>query len=83
MFVQYGLFRIMENNKIGFADAATGKTVVKPQFDCAWPFENGVAKVSIDCKIQSDGEHSGWVSNNWYYIDKTGRKVEKPKTTKE
>ncbi|MFA5816168.1 MAG: WG repeat-containing protein [Bacteroidales bacterium] len=78
-----GLFRIMENNKIGFADSTTGKVVIKPQFDCAWPFENGVAEVSIDCKTQSDGEHSIWLSDHWYYIDKTGKKVEKPKTIKE
>jgi hypothetical protein len=75
-----GLFRIIANNKIGFADSTTGKVVIKPQFDCAWPFENGVAEVSIDCKTQSDGEHSSWLSDNWYYIDKTGKKVDKPKT---
>lgn len=75
-----GLFRILENNKIGFANAATGEVVIKPQFDCACPFENGVAKVSTDCKAQPDGEHSIWVSDHWYYIDKTGKKVEKPKT---
>ena len=78
-----GLFRIMENNKIGFADSLTGKVIIKPQFNCAYPFENGIAMVSIDCKSQSDGEHSTWVSDNWYYIDKTGRKVEKPKSIRE
>ena len=73
-----GLFRILENNKIGYADSATGKVVIKPQFDCAWPFDNGVAEVSTDCKTQPDGEHSIWVSDHWFYIDKTGKKVEKP-----
>jgi len=77
-----GLFRILENKKIGFADSATGKVVIKPQFDCAWPFENGVAEVSTDCKTRSDGEHSRWVSDNWYYIDKNGKRIEKPKTIK-
>ncbi len=78
-----GLFRIIENKKIGFADSMTGKIVIKPQFDCAWPFENGVAKVSTDCKTQSEGEHWWWLSDHWYYIDKTGKKVEKPKATNE
>lgn len=82
-YISDGLFRITENNKIGFADSLTGKVIIKPQFDCAWPFKNGAAKVSLDCKKQSFDEHSAWVSNNWYYIDKTGRKVDKPKTTKE
>ena len=70
-----GLFRILVNNRIGYADSSTGKIVIKPQFECAWPFENGVAKVSMDCKTLADGEHSIWASNSWYYIDKTGRKV--------
>ncbi len=80
-YTSEGLFRILENNKIGYADSITGKVVIKPQFDCAWPFENGVAEVSTDCKTQSEGEHSLWISDHWYYIDKTGKKVEKPKTT--
>jgi hypothetical protein len=72
-----GLFRILVNNKIGYADAASGEVVIKPQFDCAWPFENGIAEVSIDCKALPDGEHSIWVSDNWFYIDKTGKRVQK------
>lgn len=76
-----GLFRIMADKKIGYADSASGKVVIKPQFDCARPFENGLAEVSTDCKTEPDGEHSIWVSDHWYYIDKTGKKVEKPLTT--
>ena len=72
-----GFFRIIENNKIGFADSATGKIIIKPQFDCAFPFENGLAKVSTNCNIQQEGEHYRWVSDNWYYIDKSGKKVDK------
>lgn len=68
-----GLFRILVDKKIGYADSLTGKVVIKPQFDCAWPFENGVAEVSTDCKTQADGEHSVWVSENWFYIDRTGQ----------
>jgi len=76
-----GLFRILENKKIGYADSTSGKVVIKPQFDCAWPFENGVAEVSIDCKTLPEGEHSSWISDHWVYIDKTGKRVEKPLTT--
>jgi hypothetical protein len=72
-----GLFRILENKKIGYADSTSGKVVIKTQFDCAWPFENGVAKVSTDCKTESQGEHANWISDHWFYIDKTGKKVEK------
>lgn len=73
-----GLFRILVNSKIGYADSITGKIVINPQFDCAWPFENGVAKVSTDCKTQSEGEHSIWQSDHWFYINKTGKRAEKP-----
>lgn len=72
-----GLFRILVDNKIGYADSATGLIVIKPQFDCAWPFENGEAKVSNDCKTQADEEHFIWLSDKWYYIDKFGHKVDK------
>jgi hypothetical protein len=72
-----GLFRILADKKIGYADSLTGKVVIKPQFDCAWPFENGVAEVSTDCKTQLEGEHSSWISDQWFYIDKTGKTVEK------
>lgn len=80
-YTSNGLFRIVENKKIGYASAATGKVVIKPQFNCAWPFKNGVAEVSTECTVQSEGEHSSWISDHWYYIDKTGKKVGKPKTT--
>ncbi|HWK06852.1 MAG TPA: WG repeat-containing protein [Puia sp.] len=73
-----GLFRIIIKNKIGYADASTGKIVINPQFACAWPFEHRVAKVSIDCKKQSAGEHYTWLSNSWYYINKAGKKVTPP-----
>ncbi len=73
-----GLFRIMANKKIGYADAATGAVVIRPQFDCASPFENGQAKVSTNCKTQSNGEHQTWLSDHWYFIDKKGQKMDKP-----
>lgn len=77
-YVEDGLFRIIEDHKIGFADAKTGTVIIKPQFDCAFPFENGKAKVSTDCKSQFKGEHQIWVSEKWFYIDKSGRNIDQP-----
>jgi hypothetical protein len=77
-YTSEGLFRIVVGRKMGYADSATGKIVIKPQFACAWPFEQGVAKVSNDCRRQRHGEHSVWLSNSWYYIDKKGRRVKPP-----
>ena len=73
-----GLFRIQVGNKIGYADETTGKIVIQPLFDCAYPFENGAAQVSTNCKTEHQKEHSSWLSDHWFYIDATGKKVNKP-----
>ncbi|MBI1225795.1 MAG: hypothetical protein GC192_11210 [Bacteroidetes bacterium] len=68
-----GLIRVMKNGKIGYADAKTYAIVIEPQFDCAFPFENGKAKVSNQCKTIKEGEHSRWESDAWQYVDKQGK----------
>jgi len=68
-----GLFRIVKDGKIGYADANTYAVVIPPQFDCAYPFENGKAKVSTRCTISNDGEHKVWTSDAWQYVDKKGK----------
>ena len=70
-----GLFRILAHHKIGYADASTGNIVIRPQYDCAYPFEDGVAKVGIGCVTVPDGEHSRWTGGNWFYIDKKGERI--------
>lgn len=77
-YASEGLFRITENNKIGYADATTGAVVIKPQFECAWPFEEGTAKVSNTCTTKNAGEHSTWESDHWFYIDSIGKEVNTP-----
>ncbi len=74
-----GLFRIQRDGKIGYADAVAGNVVIDPQYTCAYPFENGIAKVSTDCTTEADGEHTTWVSEHWMNIDKTGKKLDMPK----
>lgn len=70
-----GLVRILQNEKIGFADE-TGKIVIKPNYKCAYPFINGRAKVAYECKDVKDGlEHSNWESESWFYINKKGEKI--------
>jgi len=70
-----GLFRIVKNKKIGFADEH-GHIVIQPTLGCAYPFEMGKAMVSDSCKVIIDGEHKIWQSRKWYYIDKSGKKIE-------
>ncbi len=68
-----GLIRVVKNGKIGYADAETYMLVIEPQFDCAFPFENGKAKVSKQCQTIKEGEHRVWQSDAWQYVDKAGK----------
>lgn len=70
-----GLFRILKNDRIGYADAA-GRIVIEPQFACADPFDSGRAKVAINCTTSADGEHTVAESGEWFYINKRGQKLE-------
>lgn len=67
-----GLFRIMRNGKIGYADEE-GNVVIEPKYTCAFKFENGTAKVSSHCKTVQVGEYSKWESDHWIIIDKNGK----------
>jgi hypothetical protein len=57
------LFPIHQNGKSGYIDN-TGRIVIRPQFDEAWGFSEGLAPFR-------DG-------NKWGYIDETGRIVIRP-----
>lgn len=70
-----GLFRISKNSKIGYADANTFQIVIPPQFECAYPFENGLAKVSLHCSQVEYGEHAEWKSDQWIFIDHQGKTI--------
>ncbi|MDN0006066.1 WG repeat-containing protein [Providencia stuartii] len=70
-----GLYRIRQGDKIGFAEAKTGKVVIEANYDCAYPFENGKAHVGIGCQRETDGEHSWWVGGHWVWIDLQGNRI--------
>ena len=71
-----GLFRIVKSGKIGYADN-NGNIIIQPQFDGAYPFKNGKAKVGQGCTTQKEGEHSSWTGGHWFIIDKKGRVFKK------
>lgn len=76
-YVRDGLYRIVdERGRIGYADEE-GMTVITPRFAFGFPFENGKAKVTDAGQWKevagSRGEYHYWESDDWYYIDKTGR----------
>ncbi len=68
-----GLIRVVKNGKIGYANAKTYRLVITPQYDCAFPFEKGKAKISNKCKTLKEGEHSSWESDAWQFVDKKGK----------
>ena len=73
-YPEEGLFRIVKNRKIGYANFS-GDVIIQPMFDGAFPFKNGVAEVCDNCTISTEGEHSLWVGGTWYNIDKRGNRI--------
>lgn len=73
-YISDGLFRIIKNDKIGYANKK-GDIMIQPMYDCAYPFENGKTKVSKKCKQVQIGEHTMWKSDDWYYISKDNKKL--------
>jgi WG containing repeat len=77
-YTSEGIYIIIKDGKIGYIDSITSKVLIDPKFDCALPFENGKAKVSLECKTFkafSGDEHPSWQSDKWVYIDRTGKIV--------
>lgn len=79
-YISDGMYRIVDKRgRIGYADEK-GKAVIKPSFAFGFPFENGKAKVTDKGKMRevpgSDGEYHYWDSDEWYYIDKHGNRIE-------
>lgn len=82
-YVSEGLFRIWKNGKMVYADERTGKIILYPQYTCGFPFEKGLAKVSLTaCEskpVDKYGEYHYWETDEWIYIDHTGKQVAAPK----
>jgi hypothetical protein len=73
-YLEEGLFRVMRNGKMGYANAE-GEVVIPCRFECAYPFEGGKARVADTCEVTSEGEYNRWESEAWYFIDKSGNRV--------
>ena len=70
-YIEEGLFRMKNNDKIGFADTS-GTIVIEPQYDFALPFKNGKAVVCNGCKKGSGFTQQGGKCG---VIDKKGNIV--------
>ncbi len=79
-YMQDGMYRIVDKKgRIGYADG-DGRTVIEPRFAFGFPFEDGKAKVTDNGTMKevpgSGGEYHYWESDEWYYIDKDGNRIE-------
>ncbi len=64
-----GLARYIEDGKYGFFDTS-GKVVIEAQFEFAFPFEDGKAKIGTDCQFVGDGEHTTVDCMKWSYMER-------------
>ena len=71
-----GLVRAKRNGKMGFADKY-GQIAIPCEYDFAWWFVDGKAKVTFDAREIRDkyDEHTTIESDEWFYIDKNGKKI--------
>lgn len=74
---QEGLARFTSDHKFGFFDK-TGKIVIKPRFDFATPFQEGLAAICQGCKEKFSGEHRFMEGGSWGYINQKGEIVIPP-----
>jgi hypothetical protein len=73
-YFEEGLARFTHEGKIGFFDRR-GKVVIKPNFDFAAPFHEGLAAFCEGCMGRMRGEHRFWEGGKWGYINRKGNIV--------
>ena len=80
-YLKEGLFRYVDNNKIGFANMQ-GQKVIQATFDFVETFNSGLAAFNIGGQYKKiDEEHSTWQGGLWGFINKNGQVVIEPKYT--
>jgi hypothetical protein len=72
--VAEGLFRFVENDKIGFADEK-GKKIILAQFQFVRPFKDGMAAFHKNFTIEKNGEYTLMKGGQWGFINKKGEIV--------
>ncbi len=79
-YISDGLFRFVEKDKFGFANA-DGKKVIPAQFDFANPFDdNGRAEFCMGCRlvIKPGREHKDIEGGKWGLINESGKVIVPP-----
>jgi hypothetical protein len=70
-----GLARTKINGKIGFFNK-TLDIILKPVYDFAFPFYDGIAEICVGCQEIYDGEQKILDGGKWKRIDRTGLVLE-------
>jgi len=70
-----GLARTKVHGKIGFFNKNL-EIILKPQYDFAFPFHNGIAEICIGCQEKAEGEESMLDGGTWKKIDRDGLVIE-------
>ncbi len=76
-YLQEGLFRFIENGKMGFADV-NGKKVIPAKYTFAESFQEGFSAFCEGCKKENMGEHWRMVGGKWGFMDKNGKEILAP-----
>lgn len=66
-----GLFRIVRDNKIGYANLK-GEVIIPPKYDAALPFNSGMAFINVGCEIDDVQKPTFWKGGKWGAINKEG-----------
>lgn len=81
---QDGLVRVQVAGKMAFYDREF-REVIPPQYDWAWPFEQGRALVCKGCRLapRDDDGHSALEGGVWGYINTAGEELVPVQLTRE
>jgi len=73
-----GLFRIIEDEKIGFANM-NGEIIIPAHFEAVKSFQDSIAAFCVGCKMEYDElEYGYWSGGKWGFISLKGDTLVKP-----
>lgn len=78
-YIEEGLFRFVENEKIGFA-TIDGEKIIEAKYDFASPFENGLSEYTLGGHKEYENGGEYWFWTGGYengFMNKTGQKFTK------
>lgn len=76
-YIEDGVYRIRDaKGRIGFADGNTGKIIIKPQFVCAFAFQDGIAEVANIGEVKRDSSGHETCVGEYFKINQQGKRIQ-------